>query len=786
MSDSLFPVGEEQQLPVLTLRNVVLFPAAVTPVNVGRLRSIRAVEFAQDTPQRLVVVACQKEYDLDRPGLDDLYPVATLARVLRVIRLSTGSYSVVVQGVCRLRLLGIVSADPFMVARVQRLPSERAHVADDDVELAALVAQVRARMREFTDHLPAAYAEQSEQALAKIVEPGALADVVSAYLPSNAAQKSVILGCAEVRQRLRLVLKLLQREIEVERVKIEVTSLVQEGMSETQRHSILRQQMRDIRRQLGEDVESESVIDALRDRLSASQPPDEIMRAAKRHLGRLHMIPEASPEYQLSKTYLEWLADLPWRAQTEDTMDVSRAARVLDEDHHGLERVKRRIIEQIAVRSLKPDARGPILCFVGPPGVGKTSLAKSIARATGRRFARVALGGVHDEGEIRGHRRTYVGAYPGRILSSLKTSKSRNPVIVLDEIDKLVESRAGSPAAALLEVLDPAQNDTFVDHYIEQPFDLSQVLFIATANQLGTIPAPLLDRLEVIELPGYTLPEKVEIAKTYLLPRVLSEHGLTPEQVDIDDASLTFLVEGYTREAGVRRLAQQLAALARDVAVQIAERPNYVRVYDKQSIRKSLGPDRGEHSLEKTPLCGVAVGLSVHGVGGDPVPVEASLMPGKGRVHLTGHVGDVMKESVAAAFSYIRAHASAFGLPPDFLATIDIHVHFSEGATPKDGPSLGLAVFVALLSLLTRDRVRHDVAFIGEVTLRGRVLEVQGLRERLLAAYTAGIRHVVMPSRNVHDLEELPSAVRAELTLTYVSRLTDVCPMAFVSAPAAA
>lgn len=779
MSDSLFPEGELKQLPLLTLRNIVLFPTAVAPVNVGRLRSIRAVENAQDKAPKLLLVACQRDAGVDDPGLDDLYEVGTLARVLKVIRLSTGTYSVVLQGVCRVKLLKTTQTEPYLEAQARRLSTAFARVNPDDVELAALVAQVRARMREFTENLPASYAEQSEQALSKIQEAGALADIVAAYLPSSPEQKQSVLACVAVRERLRLVLELLLRETEVERVKREVTSLVEQGIPPSQRQQILRQQMKDIRRQLGEEEVDDEEIDALRDRIAVAALPEDAEKTARRQFGRLRSIPENSPEYQLAKTYLEWLADLPWSHCTPDSMDVAAAKRVLDEDHHGLERVKRRITEQIAVRSLKPDARGAILCLVGPPGVGKTSLAKSIARATGRKFVRVSLGGVHDEGEIRGHRRTYVGAYPGRILTGLKQAKTRNPVLVLDEVDKLVDSRGGSPAAALLEVLDPAQNDTFVDHYLELPFDLSQVLFIATANRLDTIPGPLLDRLEVIRVPGYTVPEKKEIARTFLLPRVLSEHGMTPEHMEVGEEALDLIVQGYSPEPGVRQLNQQLSALARDVAVKLAERPETAVHYTPELVRKALGPENHKPALEGEALAGVAVGMGASGLGGQAIPVEATLMPGKGRVHLTGRLGDVMKESVAAAFSFIRSHAADLGLPPDFLASIDVHVHFSEGAMPKDGPSLGLATYVALLSRLKRERVRHDVAFIGEVTLRGRVLEVAGLRERLLAAYTAGIRHVVIPSRNTHELEEVPEAILNELTLYDVGRLRDTHSHAF-------
>jgi ATP-dependent Lon protease len=586
-----------------------------------------------------------------------------------------------------------------------------------------------------------------------------------------------VLSILDVRERLRRVLELVSRQSQVYKVKKEISTMVQEEMSRTQREFLLRQQMKSIKKELGE-AEDDDEVELLRDRIARAEMPSDAEKMARKQLSRMRSMSPNGAEYQVSRNYVEWLADLPWGKTTADRLDVGEARRVLDEDHHGLEKIKRRIVEYIAVRRLKSDIKGPILCFVGPPGVGKTSLAKSIARATGRNFVRVALGGVSDEAEIRGHRRTYVGAYPGRFVSGMKTAGSRNPVMLLDEVDKLASDGRGDPASALLEVLDPEQNSTFVDHYLEVQLDLSQVLFIATANRKDTIPRPLLDRMEVIDLAGYTRDEKQAIAKGFLIPRQLSDHGLSPGRLDFTDEAVDVLVDSYTREAGVRNLEQKIASVCRAVAVRLAEGEDVRQLATPTYVEAVLGPARFDRQgAEKVGRPGVAAGLAWTPAGGDLMFVEATSMPGSGQTHLTGKVGDVMKESVAAAFTYIRARPEQLGLEVDFLKKIDVHIHLQNGAVPKDGPSGGIAIFVALASMLTKLHVRPDVGMTGEITLRGNILPVTGIKEKCLAAHRAGLKRVIVPRRNEADLDDVPEAIRKDLEIVMVSRVDEVLPL---------
>ncbi|MCU0671698.1 MAG: endopeptidase La [Myxococcota bacterium] len=783
MTDSLFPSEGPPVLPLLPLRNSVLFPASVVPVNVGRPRSVRLVEevVGDGADRPLIGVVGQRRPEVEDPSFEEIHHIGTVARILKVIRLSSGNYSVVLQGVSRMRVLDQVAKHPCLKAHVERIRE----IPSPDVEIEALAAHLRESARRLTAVLPNQPRDASS-ILDNVKEAGALADLVASNLPVGNDAKQTVLETLDVRERLRKVLELVNRQSEVYRVKKEISTMVEEEMSRTQREYLLRQQLRAIKRELGEPEDDEDELEGLREKLARLDIPQEAERAARKQLGRMRTMSSASSEYQVARSYVEWITDLPWTKTTPDRLDVGEARRVLDEDHHGLEQAKKRITEYIAVRKLRHDVRGPILCFVGPPGVGKTSLARSIARATGRQFVRVSLGGVQDEAEIRGHRRTYVGAFPGRIVGALKKAGSRNPVMLLDEIDKLGSDTRGDPGAALLEVLDPEQNDTFVDHYIEVPFDLQQVMFIATANTKDTIPGPLLDRMEVIDVAGYTREEKHAIARSFLVPRQLEEHGLSPERLDFEDAAVAKIIDEYTREAGVRKLEQQVASVCREVTVRLAAGEDVHVIASPAYVERVLGPPRYlPEEMERRPQAGVTAGLAWTPSGGDVLYVEARRMPGKGRVHLTGQMGDVMKESVATAFTYVRAHAEELGLPEDFLTKVDVHVHLPNGGVPKDGPSAGITVFTALASMFTRLKVRSDVAMTGEITLRGNVLRVGGIKEKLLAAHRAGMKRILLPKMNEPDLDEVPKEIRDSLEICLVSKASEVLPLALADVASA-
>ncbi len=786
MSDSIFPAGAEPILPILPLRNSVLFPATVVPVNVGRARSVRLIEEACGRERPAIGVVTQHKPEVEDPTFEQVYQTGTIARVLKVIRLNSGQYSVVLQGVSRMHIEEPLGRHPTMRARVQRY--REAPVVD--VEIEALSAHLRESARRLLNELPNA-SRESLHILDNVREPGALADLIESNLPVSNEAKQEVLETLDVRERIRKVLDQVQRQNEVLRVKQEISTMVEEEMSSSQREYLLRQQIKAIRRELGETDVDEDDIEALRERIALSGLPADPEHSAKRELRRMSSMNTASSEYQVARSYVEWLADLPWKKSTPDRLDVTQARTVLDEDHYGLEKPKKRIVEYIAVRKLRRDGRAPILCFVGPPGVGKTSLGRSIARASGRHFVRVSLGGVYDEAEIRGHRRTYVGAFPGRIISGLKKAGSNNPVMVLDEIDKLGRDQRGDPSSALLEVLDPEQNNQFTDHYIDAPFDLSKVMFIATANQRSTIPSPLLDRMEVIEIPGYTPREKRSIARDFLVPRQLQEHGLSIERLDFSDEAIDVMIESYTHEAGVRKLEQQAAAVCRAVAVRLANGEDVSIMADPPFIAEVLGAAKAKRQApERAARPGVATGLAWTPAGGDLLFVEATRMPGTGKLHLTGNMGEVLKESAAAAFTFVRARAEELGLAEDFVSHTDIHVHLPAGATPKDGASAGIPLYVALASVLTDRDIRPDVAMSGEITLRGNVLKVGGIKEKCLAAYRAGVKRVLLPKRNEPDLEEVPEEIREGIEICLVSRVDEILGLVAVpdptSAPAAA
>ncbi len=769
MTESILPPSLGASLPILPLRNAVLFPSLVMNVNVGRPASVRLVEslrsFGEARP--FLGVLAQRDPRTDEPGWEDLYAVGTFARVLSVERFGGGHFAVALQGAGRFRLLEPLGTEPFLRAQVEPIAA-----APPDPSLRPLAERLKEAVSRLFEEIPGGVGERP--VLERVVDPGVLADLVVSHLPLDNGAKQGLLETLDVAVRLERVIELVERRRRVHRLKREVTDKMQQEMARSQREILLREQMRAIRRELGEEDEANE-IEALAERVARAELPPEAERAARKQLARLRGMHPASGEYQITRTYVEWLADLPWSRRTADRLDVGEARRVLEADHHGLHEPKRRIVEFLAVRKLKGDLRGPILCFVGPPGVGKTSLARSIARATGRAFERIALGGVHDEAEIRGHRRTYVGAYPGRFVVALKRAATMNPVLLLDEVDKVGRGdHKGDPSAALLEVLDPEQNHAFVDHYIGLPLDLSQVFFVATANRRDTIPRPLLDRMEIIELPGYTRAEKLAIARTYLVPRQLTEHGLTEERMQVAEEALERLVDTYCREPGVRELERKIGALVRAVAVRIAQGEDLAVVADAAFVEATLGPPRYRPmEPEREAVVGVTSALSFSSLGGSVLQIEAHRMRGSGRIHLTGRMGDVLQEAAHTAFSYVRSRADRYGLPPDFLRRIDVHLHFPEAATPKDGPAAGLPMLIALLSMLTRRPVRPGVGMSGEVTLRGMLLPVEGVEHRCLAAHRAGCRTVVLPARNAPDLEKVPSDVLAELDVRLVRSVQD-------------
>jgi ATP-dependent Lon protease len=755
-------------LPVLPLRDTVTFPDTLTPLAVGQPRSVSLINDVLAADRRLVMVA-SRDPDAEEPGPDQLYDVGVTGVVARMLKVPDGTLRVLVQGGQRVRIEGWEGTDPYLVARVSEVPD----VVHDGPELEALVRNVRGMFTQIIEQAPY-LPEDLQMAVANLEDPSALSHLITGSLRIPTEERQALLEEDDVARRLRRLSEILARELEVVEIGTRIHSQVQSEMDKTQREYYLRQQLKAIQEELGERDPAEAEVEELRDQLAELELPELVRKQADRELSRLEKLPPAAAEHGVIRTWLEWIAALPWSRATEDNLDLAHAREVLDADHYDIEKIKDRILEFLAVRKLTSESGSSILCFVGPPGVGKTSLGRSIARAMGREFERISAGGVRDEAEIRGHRRTYIGAMPGVIVRALRDAGSENPVFMIDEIDKMGSDYRGDPASAMLEVLDPEQNATFRDHYLDVPYDLSQVMFITTANTLDPVPGPLRDRMEIIQLAGYTEEEKLQIAKRYLVPRQIARNGLKRSQVAFSDTGLKAIIEEYTREAGVRNLEREIGSVCRKVARQVAEGRFERKVTATgPRVRELLGRPRFPADVKRrTKEPGVATGLAWTPVGGDVLFVEASAMPGTGKLTITGQLGDVMKESAQAALSYVRSHAD--GLPEDFFKTHDIHVHVPAGAIPKDGPSAGITMATALMSLVTERRVRDDTAMTGELTLSGLVLPIGGLKEKALAAQRAGVRRVLAPRRNEPDAEDFPQHLRDGMEFVWVGEISEV------------
>ena len=764
--------------PVMPLRNTVLFPQQVIPLYIGRERSLKLLRELPSGKKTIVVVA-QREGSVENPEAGDLFDVGTTASVMKILDMPDGSQSAIVQGGERVRIKGYSQTDPYFKASIEGIEE----IYDADLETDAMSANIRTLFRELSK--VADYITQEHiSLLSNIQHPARLVDRAVSMMQLSNSDKQDILEETDVTERLKKATVLINREIQRQEIGEKIQTEVQEEISKSQREYFLREQMKAIKKELGEDDQTLEIKE-LEEKILEAGMPEEALKVANKEIDRLQRIPPSSPEYTVSRTYLDWLVELPWSNETEDRVDIQEALNILDRDHYGFKRVKNRVLEFLAVRKLKmeqsPDApiKGPILCFQGPPGTGKTSLGKSIADALGREFIRISLGGVRDEAEIRGHRRTYIGALPGRIIQGLKKAKTRNPVFMLDEVDKLGTDFRGDPSSALLEVLDPEQNHSFSDHYLEVTFDLSKVMFIATANWLDPIPGPLRDRMEMIDFPGYIEEEKIHIAKSYLIPKQVTEHALEEEQITFMDTAIGEIIGRYTYEAGVRNLERQIANVCRKVARERAEGNDKPRRITKSSITKLLGPPRRHSEIaERMSNYGIVIGLAYTAVGGDILFIEAMKMEGKGGLKLTGKLGDVMKESAQAVYSYIRSNAELFDIDPDFYKKWDIHVHIPAGAVPKDGPSAGITLFTAMISLLTERLVKSNLGMTGEITLRGAVLPIGGIREKVMAANRAGLTTVILPKKNEADLVDLPEKVKKEMDFKFVEQIRDVIELA--------
>jgi ATP-dependent Lon protease len=762
-------------LPLIPLRDLILFPNLVVPLFVGRERSINALEESM-RQDHLVALVTQREAEVQDPGPEDIYDIGCVASIMQELKLPDGTAKALVEGQQRMRIVEFVQTDPYYLVRVELIEESE----EVDMETEALM---RAILHDFerASELGKPIPQEVQMAAAAIEEPGRLADFIVFHLNLKVEEKQVILEAIEPFKRLERTSTFLRKEIELLELGSKIQNRVKEQMTKTQREYFLREQLKAIQQELGHLDEIQAEVDEYREKIAEAKMPEQVEEKALKELGRLEKMPPAAAETGVIRTYLDWLIGLPWNAESEEKLDLIEAQAILDEDHYGLEKVKERVLEYLAVHKLTDRMRGPILCFVGPPGVGKTSIGKSIARSLGREFIRMSLGGVRDEAEIRGHRRTYVGALPGRIIQSISQAGKNNPVFMMDEVDKVGMDFRGDPTSALLEVLDPEQNFAFQDHYLEAPFDLSNVMFITTANLLDPIPPALRDRMEVIHFPGYTEDEKLHIAEQYLIPKQLKEHGLTKGKLEFSEDALREMIRRYTREAGVRNLERTIAMVCRQVARKVVEGKKTKTRVTIRTVHSYLGPPKFSFGLaEERDEVGAATGLVWTEVGGDVITIEATKMPGKGGLTLTGHLGDVMKESAQAAVSYIRTRTAELEIEPDFAEKYDMHIHVPAAAIPKDGPSAGITMATALASVLTGCPVRRDIAMTGEITLRGRVLPIGGLKEKMLAAHRAGLATVLIPKENVRDLELMPPHVRDELQIIPVSTMDEVLTNALV------
>ncbi len=766
-------------MPVLPVRDIVVFNYMILPLFVGREKSVKAVDAAL-SGERHILILSQKDETIDDPGQGDMYQVGTVAMIMRMLKMPDGRLKVLVQGLSRARVKRFITDDPFHLAEVEALPETEGKELTAEQE--ALVRSSR-ELSEKILTLRGISPGDIMGVLNAVNEPGRLADLIASNLRMKVVDAQAILECEEPVERLRMVNNQLVKEAEVASMQNKIQSMAREGMDKAQRDFFLREQMKAIKRELGDEGGEDEEIESIRKAIEKAGMPKDVKKEALKQVGRLESMHPDSSEATVIRTYLDWMTELPWKKQSKDRLDIKAAKTILDEDHFDLEKVKERILEYLSVRQLNPKMKGPILCFVGPPGVGKTSLGRSIARSLGRKFHRLSLGGMRDEAEIRGHRRTYIGAMPGRIIQGIKGCATRNPVIMLDEVDKLGNDFRGDPSSALLEVLDPEQNFTFTDHYLNVPFDLSAVMFICTANSLDTIPGPLLDRMEVIRIPGYTEQEKVKIARRFVMPRQAKDNGLKESEVKLGDEVLARIVREYTREAGLRNLEREVGSICRKLARKKAEGEKGPFTVTEKNLHKFLGVPRFlEDERETTLPPGVVVGLAWTPYGGEMLHVEVSTMPGTGKLQLTGKLGDVMKESAQAAVSLARAKAAKFGIPADFHEKRDIHIHVPAGATPKDGPSAGVTLFTALISSLTGIPVDAETAMTGEISLRGRVMPVGGIKEKILAAVAQGMKRVIMPSQNKKDLQDIPEDLRAKISIKFVEHVDEVWPLAKSSA----
>jgi ATP-dependent Lon protease len=758
---------------ILPIRNTVAYPGTIIPLTVGRPGS-KALLAEADRNRVTIGLLTQRRAEVDNPGFDDLYSIGTTASVLKTIKMPQGSVNIFVHGIARFQVVERIATKPYLKARVKLL-SVKTRMTKQLQALMVSVRQTANRMISLSPNVP----EEASVLLENIEDPSALADYLAANLNMETAQKQEFLEELDPVRRLEKISVVLAHQLEVLELSHKIQGRVRESIDKSQREYFLQEQLKAIQSELGQqDVRTEEIKE-LKQNITKARMPKNVEEEALRELDRLSKMPSVSPEYSVVRSYLDWVCELPWSLQTTDLLDIPRAERILNRDHYDLKKVKKRILEFLAVRKLNPSGKSPILCFIGPPGVGKTSLGKSIARAMGRKFVRISLGGIRDEADIRGHRRTYIGALPGRIIQELRKCKSRNPVFMLDELDKIGADFRGDPASALLEVLDPEQNNSFTDHYLDQPFDLSSVMFIGTANYAEPIPPALHDRMEIIELPGYTENEKLSIAKRYLVPRQMKEHGLNKTQLAIEDKTILTIIRSYTREAGVRNLERQIAAICRATATEVAKGGKRRTSIGDKELVTILGPTQHESELAmRTGIPGVATALAYTPVGGELLFIESAVMPGKGQLQLTGHIGDVMKESAQTAFSVVKANAKSLGIGENAFSKTDYHIHVPAGAIPKDGPSAGVAIFTSLVSLLLRKPVKPEVAMTGEITLRGLVLPIGGLKEKILAAKRAGIKLVILPARNKKDLPEVPKEARKGLTFKFVENTNQVLKIA--------